>query len=103
MERLVSDLRLYLTEGFAGDRVVVSVNGKVVFDRPGITTKKVYGLAEELQPVQIPGDGAKVEVSLPERNLATTFDVNLSKGSHVPVAVENGRLLHSVQKQIGFM
>jgi hypothetical protein len=98
----VSNLRVYLTDGFADDHVIVSVNGEVVFDRSGITTKKVYGLAEELEPVPVSNDEARVEVRLPERNLVATFSVNPSKGSHVPVTLEGDKLLHSVQKQIGF-
>jgi hypothetical protein len=99
----VPDLRVYLTDGFADDHVVISVDGRTVFDQTGITTKKMIGLAKQVAPVPVPGDTAKLEVKLPEKNLAATFDVDLSKGSHVPVTLENGRLLHSVQKQIGFM
>jgi len=99
----VPDLRVYLTDGFADDHVVVSVDGRTVFDQTGITTKKMIGLARQLPPVPVPGDKARVEVKLPEKNLAATFDVDLSKGSHVPVTLENGRLTHSVLSRIGFM
>lgn len=103
MECALSDLRVYLTDGFAGDHVVVSVNGQTIFDQSGVTTKKLYGLAEELKPLQVSGSSVKLEVRLPEKKLATTFQVDLSQGSHIPVTLENGKLLHSVQKQIGFM
>jgi hypothetical protein len=103
MELFLPDLRLYLTDGFAGDHVVVSVNGRVIFDERGITTKKLYGLAHELEPVQMPGNSAKVEVNLPDKNLAATLDVDLNKGSHVVVSVVDNRLRLSVHKQVGFM
>lgn len=99
----MAELRIYLTDGFDGDHVVVSVDGEVVFDRRGVTTKKLYGLAERLQPVQVPEDKAKVEVRLPDKNRVTSFEVDLSKGSHVPITLQDDRLLHSVQKRIGFM
>jgi hypothetical protein len=99
----VPDLRVYLTDGFANDHVVISVDGRTVFDQDGITTKKMIGLAKQLAAVPVPGGRANLEVKLPEKNLAASFDVDLSKGSHVPVTLENGKLLHSVQKQIGFM
>jgi hypothetical protein len=103
MEPPLSDLRVYLTDGFTGDHVVVSVNGRTIFDQSGVTTKKLYGLAEQLKPVEVPEGSANLEVKLPDRNLAATFKVDLSKGSHIPVTLENGTLRHSVQKQIGFM
>lgn len=97
------DLRLYLTDGFAGDHVVISVNSLVIFDERGITTKKLYGLAHEIEPVHIPGNSVEVEVKLPDKNVAETLDVDLNKGSHVVVSVEGTRLRVSVHKQIGFM
>lgn len=99
----MSDLRVYLTDGFAGDHVVVTVNGQTVFDQNGVTTRKLYGLAEQLKPVTVPGGSASLEVRLPDKQLVTTFEVDLSKGSHIPVTLENGKLLHSVRKKIGFM
>jgi hypothetical protein len=103
MELRVADLKLYLTDGFSGDRVVVKVNDKVVFDQGGVTTKKVIGLAQTVPTVQVPGDGAKVEISIPEKKLAATFDVNLSGGSHVPITLDGTTFRHSVVKRIGFM
>ena len=45
-----------------------------------------------------------MEVRLPEKKLAATFNVNLfNQGAHVPVTLEDGKLRHSVQKRIGFM
>jgi len=99
----VSNLQLYLTEGFADDHVVVRVNGNTIFDKAGVTSKKLYGLAAQLSPVEVPGNRVEVEVRLPNKRLAATFGVDLSQGSHVPLALEEGKLTHSVQKQIGFM
>ena len=96
------ELRSYLTDGFSEDHVVVRVNGQTILDKSGVTTKKLYGLAEQLRPVQVSGSRAKVEVHLPDRKIAATFDVDLSQGAHVPIALDNGRLSHSVHKQIGF-
>jgi hypothetical protein len=102
-EPALSDLRVYLTDGFAGDHAIVRVNGQTVLDKAGVTTKKLYGLAEQLSPVDVTGGEAEVEVSLPEKNVAASFKVDLSQGSHVPVALEGEKLVHSVRKMIGFM
>lgn len=99
----VPDMQVYLTDGFANDHVVVSVDGRTIFDRAGITTKKMIGLAEQLNAVPVPAGKASVEVKLPEKNLSATFEVDLSKGSHVPVTLEGGQLTHKVRSKIGFM
>jgi hypothetical protein len=98
----VATLHVYLTEGFKNDRVAVSVDGRRVFDEGGITTRKLVGLARQLGPITVAGDTARLEIELPEKGLSTTISADLSKGSHVPIALEKGRLTHSVEKQIGF-
>jgi len=98
----VPTLHIYLTEGFKEDRVVVSVDGRKVLDEGGITTKKLLGLAKQIGPVMVSGDTAQLDVELPEKGLRTTFIVDLNKGSHIPIAIENGRFRHSIEKQIGF-
>lgn len=99
----VPDMQVYLTDGFADDHVVVNVDGRTVFDQAGITTKKMIGLAKQLTAVPVPGGLANVEVKLPDKNLSATFQVDLSKGSHVPVTLRDGQLTHAVRSKIGFM
>ena len=60
-------MRVYLTDGFAGDHVIVSVNGQTVFDG-NATTKKLYGLAEQLKPVQVSGSSATMKCGFPRRS-----------------------------------
>ena len=68
----------------------------------GITTKKLLGLAKQLAPVAVAGNVAQLEIELPEKGLSATISADLSKGTHVPVAIEDGRFTHSVERQIGF-
>ena len=98
----MATLHLYLTDGFKDDRVAVSVDGRKVFDEGGITTRKLVGLAKQLGPITVAGDTAQLEIKLPEKGLSTTISADLSKGSHVPIALDGDQLTHSVQKQIGF-
>jgi hypothetical protein len=98
----LATLHLYLTEGFKNDRVAVSVDGQKVFDEGGITTKKLIGLAKQLSPITVAGDTAQLEIELPEKGLSATINADLSKGNHVPIAIEEGQFTHSVEKQIGF-
>jgi hypothetical protein len=98
----VATLHIYLTDGFKDDRVAVSVDGRKVFDERGVTTKKLLGYAQQLSPVSVVNDTVQLQIELPEKGLSTTISADLSRGSHVPIAVENGRFIHSVLKDIGF-
>ncbi|HZB36486.1 MAG TPA: hypothetical protein VE443_00585 [Beijerinckiaceae bacterium] len=99
----MSSLHLYLAEGFANDHVVVEVDGRKVLDADGVTTKKLTGLAMQIAPVAVQGQRSRVGVRLPRKGLDAAFEVDLGKGSHVPISIENGQLSHSVHRQIGFM
>lgn len=98
----MATLHLYLTDGFKDDRVAVSVDGRKVFDEGGVTTKRLIGLAKQLGPITVAGDTARLDIELPEKGLRTTISADLSKGSHVPIALDSGQLTHSVEKRIGF-
>lgn len=95
-------MNVYLTDGFKDDRVEVSVDGRKVFDESGVTTKRLLGLARQLGPIAVEGNTARLEIELPEKGLSATIRADLSRGSHVPIALENGQFTHSVVKQIGF-
>jgi len=98
----VANLRLYLAEGFSGDHVVVKVDGRKVFDSNGVTTKDVYGLAEELKPVPVKGDRAKIEIELPGRGMKAAFTADLKRGDQVPISIEDGKITHFVGNKVGF-
>ncbi len=93
---------VYLTEGFSSDHVIIRVDGKKVFDDEGVTTKALYGLAEEVAPVTLSGNHAKLEVELPQKGLRTAIDIDLGKGRHIPISIEDGRLTYSIEKRLGF-
>lgn len=98
----MATLYVYLTDGFNNDRVAVSVDGRRIFDQGGVTTRKLIGLAKQLGPITVAGDTAELDIELPEKRLRTHIRVDLSKGSHVPIALVNGQFSHSVERQIGF-
>ena len=94
---------VYLTEGFSDDHVIVRIDGRKAFDEEGVTTKSLYGLAKEVGPVTLSGDNARVEIELPQKGLRTAIDVDLKKGTHIPISLEDGHLTYSIEKQIGFL
>lgn len=62
----MATLHLYLTDGFKDDRVAVSVDGRKVFDKSGVTTKRLIGLAKQFGPITVAGDTARLDIELPE-------------------------------------
>ena len=95
-------VHVYLADGFSNDQVVLRVDGRKVFDGTGVTTKRLLGLAKQVSPIEVAASNSRLEVELPRKGLSTTVDVDLSKGTHIPISVEDGRIVLSVEKQLGF-
>ena len=95
-------LNLHLTDGFAGDHVIVSVDGTKVFERDGVTTNELLGKAASLAAVTTATDRPTITLELPGKSVLDTITVDLGKGSHVPIALESGQIRYSVEKKIGF-
>jgi hypothetical protein len=64
-------LTVLLLEGFDDDEVVVSVDGREVDRRPGITSSPLVGMAAELG-LRVADDAVDVTVAVPARGLAAT-------------------------------
>ena len=79
MPRLSIDLQ----DGFAGDEVIVRVNGKEVARRSAVRTKRMLGLADSLE-VPVPGGAVALEIELPAKQIRGTRDV---RHSHVSVSL----------------
>lgn len=77
--RDLSTVTIALEAGFHEDRVVVRVDGRVVHDAHGVSTRMQVGLAETVS-AQVEG-ACTVEVELPDR------DVRGSVGVEAPVNV----------------
>jgi len=98
----VPTLHLYLADGFANDQVVLRVDGRNVFDETGVTTRKLIGLAKQVSPVEVATSNPRLEIELPRKGLSIAVDVDLNKGTHIPISVEDDRISYSVERQLGF-
>ncbi len=84
-------MRIYLTEGFAGDSIRVTVNGVQVLDLPEVRTNWSVGLAASAS-AEVQGR-ATVVVELPGRRLRAEHVMNARDDRALLVRIdEDGRL-----------
>ncbi len=92
-------LHTALQEGFAGDAVVLRVNGREVFHREGVQTRRQIGLAATHEE-QLPAGPITIEVSLPERQLTEILPLSLSHDTYLGVSVNpQGKLTHVISRE----
>ena len=85
-------LTIALEDGFVDDRVVVTVDGKVVLDEEHVRTRTQTGLARLVEARTAAAGESRVEVALPARGLTATVRADAARAPNVRVSVEGDRL-----------
>lgn len=93
----IETLQIDLQEGFANDRVAITVNGQVVFDEV-VTTNLMHGLAATVE-AEVPRGQTRVEVQIAARNLAETIPLDVSGTVYLGIAVRDGAIEHRISDQ----
>lgn len=79
-------LGIDLQEGFANDRVVITLDGREIYREDAVTTKLLLGYAQTLT-VDAPEGPARLTVALPDRGLENTVSLPLNADTYVGVSV----------------
>jgi hypothetical protein len=88
----LSQLHVGLHDGFAGDEVVVLVNGQEAYHKQDVQTRYQISRADELV-VNVPGESATVNVTLPRRGISKDFQLDTNEPVWPGVSVtSDGRL-----------
>ncbi len=96
-------LHLDLTEGWRGDRVVVSVGGSERCQLTGITTRMQLGLASTID-LEVPAGEVELELALPERRIAGGYRLEVDRELWVAVRVVDGELdFRCSQRPFGYV
>ena len=77
-------LHVDLQEGFAGEHVVVTVNGHEHFRKDGVRTRTQIGLADSFE-LTLPAGPARIEVTA--RGATRQIDVALSADLYIGVSI----------------
>ena len=89
----MQELLIILQDGFNGDEVAITVNGKEArYDRD-VTTRELLGMAEEVS-VELPAKGATVGVEVTSRSLSAEKKLH-GRPRSLLVSIEDGELVLS--------
>ena len=91
----MASLCIALQDGFEGDPVVVKVNGKEVFKQDNVKTRRQIGKAASFE-LKIEDGPAKVEVSVPLKDLSETIALKVSGEVYLGVSLAEGKIEHKL-------
>ena len=92
-------LSIHLQEGFDDDLVIVRINGTETARRAQLKTQRLLGYAEIVELQKPKGGDIRLELSLPDRNLAASATIPGAGDTFVAANVADGRLQLAVRDQ----
>ena len=99
----MSVLHIALQDGFDDDHVLVRVNGREVFARHGVSTRRQIGLAESFE-ASLEDDVAQLEVGIPARRISGSWEIDAREYPFVGVSINEGRLsLRGSRQPFGYV
>lgn len=87
----MQELLVILQDGFDGDEVALTVNGKEARRDKDVTTRMLLGMAAEVS-LELPAKGATIGVEVPNRKLSGSLKVH-GKPKSLLVSIEDGELV----------
>lgn len=94
-------LHVTLADGFTNDRVTISVDGRTVFAKDGITSQALLGIADSFD-INVPRGRATVVVSLDTRRIEHSFPIDVRGDLKLALYVDEGELRLASGPKIGF-
>ena len=79
-------LHIALQEGFEQEPVEIRINGKQVFDKPQVNTRRQIGFADSVE-ADVAGGAIAVALSLPQRALSVSRVLQVAAPTYVGVSV----------------
>jgi hypothetical protein len=89
------NLIVYFEEGFFEDTVIIIANGIKVYEKQGVTTHAVVGLAESVE-IEISRGPATIEVSIKNTNISKKIFIDISYPIHLAVSKRDKSLSHRI-------
>jgi hypothetical protein len=87
LDLAIPALRIDFQERFDKDSVLISVNGKEVFNEDGVTTRLQIGHAGSVD-LDVPEDSVEIEITtVPSRRLSGSLAVSTAKTPYLGVSV----------------
>lgn len=97
-------LHIALQEGFTNDTVIIRINGKEIFHKPGVKTRLQIGYADSIE-INVQEGSVKVEITLPLRNLSESTVLQVLKPVYLGVSItpENKISCRSSYEPFGYL
>ena len=96
-------LHVALQDGFEGDRVIVRVNGREVFNKSNVRTRYQISFADSCE-LDVDEGSVNVEILLPVKNLQQTVALPVAGPTYVGISRREDRIESRVsQEPFGYL
>jgi hypothetical protein len=89
-------MQILLQDGFQHEEITIRVNGREVFHKRNVTSKKLTGMAER---IELPEQAGPVSIQVELSKSGNSEEIQVGRDRHVVFFVEDGVLKHSISDQ----
>jgi hypothetical protein len=101
---VLASVVLAFEDGFLNDTIAVSVNGKQVYFKQKVTTKRVIGLASSVNINCIQEGTVTIDIEVPSRKISKHFSLDLSHNLYLAISIQDSKLVHRISDEpLGYM
>lgn len=88
-------LSIDLQDGFSNDTVIVQVNGRVVYQKSGVSTNYALSLADSAQ-VEIPPGIVQLDISMPSRQMRMSAQLSMLAATNLWINVLGNNIHYEI-------
>jgi hypothetical protein len=91
------NLQINLQDGFNGDEVNISINGKQVYHKKDVRTRTQIGLADMIE-TRISSGQVSLEIQLVNRQISKVIDTQVTDTLHIGISVSpQNQIVYHIQ------
>ncbi len=91
-------LHIALQDGFRQNSVAITVDGRTVYNKSGVTTDLRISRADAVD-VELPQATARIGVAVGPGNITATRDHDAQAAPYLAISLEGGRLLFTTSRE----
>ena len=101
---VLASLVLAFEDGFLNDTIVIRINGKQVYLKQNVTTKRVLGLASSTDIKDIQEGIVTIDIEVPSRNISKRLSLEISHTLYLAISIQDSKLVHRISDEpLGYM
>ena len=101
---VLASLIIAFEDGFLDDMIMVNINGKQVYSKQKVITKRVIGLAASTEIKGLQDGLITIDIEVPNKNISKNLSLEISGTLYLAISIQDSKLVHRISDEpLGYM